>query len=64
MKQGKVKWYDEVKGFGFIETDGGDIFVHRTGLSDSLTRLEEGQQVEFETRQGDKGMVAFNVVAV
>ena len=64
MKQGKVKWYDEVKGFGFIETDGGDIFVHRTGLSDSLTRLEEGQEVEFETRQGDKGMVAFNVAAV
>lgn len=63
MKKGKVKWYDEVKGYGFIETEEGDIFVHRTGLSASLTRLEEGQEVEFETRQGDKGTVAFDVTA-
>jgi CspA family cold shock protein len=64
MKKGTVKWYDEVKGFGFIETEDGDVFVHRTGLSGSVQRLEEGQAVEFETRQGDKGIVAFNVVAV
>ncbi len=64
MKKGKVKWYDEVKGFGFIETEEGDIFVHRTGLSNSLSRLEEGQEVEFETRQGDKGTVAFDVTAL
>jgi len=63
MKKGTVKWYDEVKGFGFIETDSGDVFVHRTGLSNELSRLEEGQEIEFETRQGDKGIVAFNVVA-
>ncbi|MEA3496625.1 MAG: cold shock domain-containing protein [Bacteroidota bacterium] len=60
--KGTVKWYNEVKGFGFIQTsDSGDVFVHRTGLVDSFAGLEEGQEVEFETKQGDKGIVAVDV---
>ena len=62
MSKGKVKWYNEVKGFGFIESETGeDIFVHRTGLIDSFSGLETDQEVEFETKQGEKGTVAFNV---
>lgn len=62
MKTGRVKWYDEIKGFGFIATaEGNDVFVHRTGLTSSYDGLQPEQEVMFETKQGDKGLYAFNV---
>ena len=62
MLKGKVKWYNEVKGFGFIESENGeDIFVHRSGLVSPYGGLQPEQEVVFETRQGEKGIAAFNV---
>ena len=62
MYQGKVKWYNEAKGFGFIGTENDkDIFVHRSGLLSPFGGLSEGQQVVFEIKQGDKGEIAYNV---
>lgn len=62
MNKGKVKWYDEVKGFGFIASDDNrDIFVHRSGLINSAQKLQQDQEVEFEIKQGDKGPIAINV---
>ena len=65
MTKGKVKWYNEVKGFGFIESENGDdIFVHRTGLVNTNDGLQSDQEVEFETKQGEKGLVAVNVKSI
>ncbi|MFB6319019.1 cold-shock protein [Saccharicrinis sp. FJH54] len=65
MQKGKVKWYDEIKGFGFIESEGdGDIFVHRTGLDSPFSGLQNDEEVVFDTKRGEKGLVAFNVKLV
>jgi cold shock protein len=63
MARGKVKWFDEKKGFGFISADGaGDVFVHHTGiLGAGFKTLTEGQDVEFEVEQGQKGPRAVGV---
>jgi len=64
MPSGKVKWFNESKGFGFIEQDSGeDIFVHYTSIDgDGFKTLREGQRVEFEVTQGPKGLKAEKVV--
>ena len=63
--KGTVKWYNETKGFGFIQgTDNNDYFVHRTALTNANERVQEGQSVEFETKQGEKGLLATNVTIV
>ena len=64
MAQGTVKWFNGEKGFGFIAVDGGgeDVFVHYSAIASSGYRsLDEGQRVEFETTQGQKGLQADNV---
>lgn len=59
----RVKWFDNVKGYGFIESeDGHDIFVHYKQIEgEGYKTLREGQQVEFDLAQGEKGPVATNV---
>ncbi len=62
MKKGIVKWYNEIKGFGFIATEeGNDVFVHRSGLFSSYGGLQPEQEVTFDTREGEKGIYAVNV---
>jgi cold shock protein len=63
MAVGKVKWFNDSKGFGFIERkDGLDIFVHYTSIrSDGYKTLAEGQEVEFDVYEGPKGPQARNV---
>ncbi len=63
--KGKVKWFNEKKGYGFIEREGGgDVFVHFSAIKgDGFKTLTEGQLVEFEVVQGEKGPQAANVTA-
>ena len=63
MSEGKVKWFNEKKGFGFIEKDsGGDVFVHVNAIqAGGLTTLNEGQRVSFDITDGPKGPSAENV---
>ncbi|HVE62175.1 MAG TPA: cold-shock protein [Mycobacteriales bacterium] len=63
MTQGSVKWFNAEKGFGFIAVDGGqDVFVHYSAIvADGYRSLEEGQRVEFEVTQGQKGPQADQV---
>ena len=62
--KGKVKWFNDAKGFGFIEQDGGsDIFVHYSAIQmDGFKTLKQGQDVEFEITEGAKGPQAANVM--
>jgi CspA family cold shock protein len=66
MARGKIKWFNEQKGFGFIEQEGGpDVFVHYSSIkAEGFKTLAEGQAVEFDVTQGPKGPKAENVVPV
>ena len=64
MATGKVKWFNNSKGYGFIapEDGGNDVFVHFSAIQiDGYKKLEEGQSVNFETEEGPKGLQAINV---
>jgi CspA family cold shock protein len=64
MHHGKVKWFNNEKGYGFIEyNDGEDVFVHFTGIQgDGFRALDEGQEVTFEIVEGNRGPQAANVI--
>ncbi|AYA76772.1 MULTISPECIES: cold-shock protein CspD [Robertmurraya] len=64
MQNGKVKWFNNEKGFGFIEVEGGDdVFVHFSAIQgEGFKSLEEGQEVSFEIVEGNRGPQASNVV--
>ena len=65
-KTGTVKWFNETKGFGFIEQDGGpDVFAHYSAIESSgFKTLAEGQKVEFEVIDGDRGPQAAKITAL
>ena len=64
--QGRVKWFNAEKGYGFIEReDGGDVFVHFSAIQeDGFKTLEEGQAVQFDIIEGERGPQAANVVKI
>ncbi len=64
LMQGKVKWFNAEKGYGFIERENGDdVFVHFSAIqTDGFKTLDEGQSVEFEIVQGERGPQAANVI--
>ena len=67
MAKGKIKWFNDQKGFGFIQSDDGgeDVFVHHSVIEmDGYRSLQEGQPVEFELESGAKGLKATSVKAV
>jgi len=66
MANGTVKWFNDRKGFGFIEQqDGSDVFVHHSGINATgFKSLNEGDEVTFDVEQGQKGLAAVNVTIV
>jgi cold shock protein len=66
VAEGTVKWFNDSKGFGFIEQEGGeDVFVHFSAVQgDGFKTLAEGDRVEFEVQQGPKGLQAANVTKI
>ncbi len=66
MARGKIKWFNDAKGYGFIEqSEGEDVFVHFSAIAmEGFKTLAEGEEVEFEVRQTDKGLQAANVMRV
>jgi CspA family cold shock protein len=66
MPSGKVKWFDDAKGYGFIEQESGnDVFVHHSSIQgEGFKTLKEGQDVEFDIEQDAEGAKAVNVVAL
>ncbi|MDI6807544.1 MAG: cold shock domain-containing protein [Candidatus Eisenbacteria bacterium] len=65
-EKGRVKWFNETKGFGFIErTNGPDVFVHYSAIAgEGFRSLEEGQEVQFDVTETPKGLQATNVVKI
>ena len=63
MEQGTVKWFNNAKGYGFITRENGeDLFVHfKSIIGDGYKTLKQGEKVQFEVEQGEKGMQAMNV---
>lgn len=66
MQEGTVKWFNPEKGFGFIQVEGGDdVFVHFSAIQgDGFKTLEEGQRVQFEVTNGNRGPQASNVTKI
>lgn len=66
MPRGRVKWFNENKGYGFIEQENGaDVFVHFSAIKqEGFKTLSEGEEVEFDVTEGDKGPQAANVVRI